>query len=219
MNNLKELDLRNCSMSHLEYNIFDNLLNLEKLFLSHNFLSVIPSRLLAPMNFLNHLDLSYNSIIMKPTSYGVHDPFSEFLSGLIIEEDVFLSLPHLIFLDLSHSKLKKESVLAFSKFREKLEQLSLCYTDIPLIFPFMFNGTSIKVLDLSGNTNLNTGLSSSWFGGLENRLEILIFKSSYIKNILPLKNLKKLRMLDLGELLNIFESSKIEDWSKKSSKK
>lgn len=199
MNSLKELDLRNCSLSYLEYNTFDNLQNIEKLFLSHNLLSVITARTLRPMYFLNHLDLSYNRMV-EITSYNyMIDPFTAFLSGMLIEEEVFHQLPNLVFLDLSHSKLKQESVRALARFREKLEQLSLCYTEIPLIAPFMFMFTNLKVLDLSGNPNLNTGLTSSWFGGLETKLEILIFKNSYIKNIASLRNLKKLRMLDLGE--------------------
>lgn len=197
MKSLKELDLRNCSLSYLEYNIFDNLVNLEKLFLSHNSLSIISTRTFSTMQFLSHLDLSYNRVI-GITSY-ISDPFSLFLSGMSIDEEVFHNLPNLIFVDLSHSKLKQESVRALVKFRGKLEQLSLCYTEIPLIAPSMFMETNLKVLDLSGNPNLNNGLSSSWFDGLETKLEILIFKDSNIKNIGPLKNLKKLRMLDLGQ--------------------
>jgi Leucine-rich repeat (LRR) protein len=202
MNSLKELDLRNCSLSYLEYNVFDSLRNIEKLFLSHNLLSVISARTFAPMYFLNHLDLSFNRMI--EVSPYMYDPFSVFLSGLLIEEEVFHQLPNLIFLDLSHSKLKQESVKALTRFREKIEQLSLCYTEIPLIAPFMFMFTNLKVLDLSGNPNLNTGLVSTWFGGLETKLEILIFKNSNIKNLAPLKNLKKLRMLDLG-MFNFFK--------------
>lgn len=196
MTALKELDLRNCSLSYLEYNVFDNLRNLEKLFLSHNSLSVVSARTFAPMYLLNHLDLSYNRV-QEISGYN-YDPFSVFLSGLMIDEEVFSQLPNLIFLDLSHSKLKQESIRALTRFREKIEQLSLCYTEIPIITPLMFMHTSLKVLDLSGNPNLNTGLTSSWFSGLETKLEILIFKNSYIKNLSPLRNLKKLRMLDLS---------------------
>jgi Leucine-rich repeat (LRR) protein len=198
MNNLKELDLRNCSLTYLEFNIFDNLLKLEKLFMSHNALVTLSSRTFSPLYHLNHLDLSYNRQVHS-NGYGYQDAFSVFLSGLMIDEETFYNLPNLIFLDLSHSKLKQESIRALQRFREKLEQLSLCYTEIPLIVAHMFKKTNLKVLDLSGNTNLNNVLSPSWFSGLENQLEILVFRDSYIKNITPLKNLVKLRMLDLGE--------------------
>lgn len=201
MNNLKELDLRNCSLIYLEYNVFDNLRNLEKLFLSHNSISNISERTFAPLYFLNHLDLSYNQI--NEISPYMYDPFSVFLRGMMIEEEVFNQLPNLIFLDLSHSKLRQESIRALARFREKVEQLSLCFTEIPLIVPCMFKFTNLKVLDLSGNPNLNAGLTSQWFCGLEDKLEILIFKNSYIKNFAPLRNLKKLRMLDLGKWKNI----------------
>lgn len=197
MNSLKELDLRNCSLIKLDRDIFDNLPSLEKLFLSHNFLAEIESKTFLSLVRLTHLDLSYNTMD-EGTSYIV-DPFSFFLSGLMLEEDLFGNLTNLIFLDLSHTKLKQESVRALSALRDKVEQLSLCFTDIPLIIPRMFSGTNLKVLDLSGNPSLIPNLLSSWFSGLEQKLEILIFENSNIKNIGPFRNLKKLRMLSLGE--------------------
>lgn len=198
MNSLKELDLRNCSLSTVEYNLFENLPVLEKLFLSHNHLDTIPAATFSNLKHLNHLDLSYNKVIEKSSS--IFDPFSFYLAGLLLEENVLSNLPSLVFLDLSHSKLRQESVRALSELREKVEQLSLCYTDIPLIVPRMFSHTNLKVLDLSGNPSLIPNLSPTWFGGLEPKLEILIFQNSTIKNLAPLRNLRKLRMLDLGEL-------------------
>lgn len=197
MNSLKELDLRNCSLIKLEHDIFVNLPSLEKLFLSHNFLVEIGSKTFSKLIHLNHLDLSYN-MVKEPSSHIV-DPFSLLLSGLLLEENVFTNLKNLIFLDLSHTKLKQESVRALSALREKVEQLSLCFTDIPLILPQMFKGTNLKVLDLSGNPSMIPNMIPSWFNGIEQKLEILIFQHSNIKNIGPLRNLKKLRMLSLGE--------------------
>lgn len=197
MSNLKELDLRNCSLTQLDNDTFANLPKLEKLFLSHNMLTELTGQTFINLHHLNHLDLSYNT--EEPgTSYN-SDPFSYYLSGLSLDEDVFYNLPSLIFLDLSHTKLKKESVLALSALREKVEQLSLCYTDIPLIIKEMFADTNLKVLDLSGNPGLITQLSATWFEGLEKKLEILIFENSKINILGPLRNLTKLRMLSLGE--------------------
>lgn len=197
MSSLKELDLRNCSLTQLDDDIFSNLLNIEKLFLSHNKFEVITSGTFSKLNRLSHLDLSYN-IVDDFMPYDF-DPFSSFFNGLFLDESVFENLPELVFLDLSHTKLKQESVRALSALRTKVEQLSLCYTEIPLIVPKMFSETNMKVLDLSGNPGLLSGLVASWFEGLENKLEILIFKNSSIKKLDSLINLKKLKMLDLGK--------------------
>lgn len=198
MKNLKELDLRNCSMTSLDHDIFLNLPLLEKLFLSHNSLSTLSLKTFSNLHRLSHLDLSFNKE-EEPFGYNF-DPFSFYFSGLLLEEDVFLNLSSLTFLDLSHSKLKQESVKAFWGLRSKVEQLSLCYTEIPLILPQMFAATNLTVLDLSGNPSLIPNLNQNYFEGLENKLEILVFQASNLKNLSPLRFLKKLRMLDLGEI-------------------
>lgn len=197
MINLKELDLRNCSITEFEYDVFKNLPRLEKLFLSNNLLVSISPKTFENLKYLSHLDLSYNKV-KPPFGYNL-DPFSLYLSGLQLDEGVFNKLNSLTFLDLSHTKLKQESVRALTTLGGRVEQLSLCYTEIPLIVPGMFSHTNLKVLDLSGNPSLTPNLQPTWFNGLESKLEILIFQNSNLKNISPLRNLMKLRMLDLGE--------------------
>lgn len=200
LSNLRELDLRNCSITYLEHDVFDNLPSLEKLYLSYNKILNISSDSFSSLTRLNHLDLSYNKQEVF-TPYGIVDPFELYLSGLLLEENLFQNLPYLIFLDLSHTKLKQESLRALQWLPKRMEQLSLCYTDIPLIIPGMFSSTNLKVLDLSGNTGLISGMLPSWFGGLEDKLEILIFRRTNLKHIGAIRNLRALRMLDLGEKL------------------
>ncbi|CRL03398.1 CLUMA_CG016341, isoform A [Clunio marinus] len=198
MNNLKELDLRNCSLYELEEDLFVNLHNLEKLFLSNNNLASISPETFSSLDRLRHLDLSYNNEIQPISPYN-QDPFSYYFeSGLLLHENVFKNLEKLIFLDLSHTKLRMESVRSLAGLGEKVEQLSLCYTEIPLIVGNMFQSTNLKVLDLSGNPTLTPSLNETWFGGLEPKLEILVIRNANIKSPLPFINLKKLRMLDLG---------------------
>lgn len=198
MNSLKELDLRNCSLTNLETDLFINLPNLEKLFLSRNMLQKISQETFSHLVRLQHLDLSYNKF-ESALGYGIpFDPFTVLLSGMLLEELVFANLSSLIFLDLSHTKLKQESVRALSSLGAKVEQLSLCYTEIPLIMPNMFKPTSLKVLDLSGNPSLIPNLTPGCFNGLEQKLEILIWRNSNIKSFTPIKNLRKLRMLGLS---------------------
>lgn len=203
LKSLKELDLRNCSLTTLEPHFFENLENLEKLFLSHNMLTEITSSSFASLGNLKHLDLSYQEIIQPVSAVYSRvsvDPFSKLFTGLFLEESVFSELVSLTFLDLSHTKLKLESIRAL-QLRSKIEQLSLCYTDIPMIAPEMFLNTNMKVLDLSGNRGLATNLNSTWFKGLEETLEIFVFENSNINDLAPLRNLEKLRMLSLGTLI------------------
>ena len=198
LKSLKELDLRNCSLTVLEPHFFEKLLGLEKLFLSHNMLSEVTAQTFINLKSLKHLDLSYQEVLPSiGMAYGVVDPFSKLFTGLYLEDSVFSELESLIFLDLSHTKLKQESVRAL-QLRNKIEQLSLCYTDLPMIAPEMFVNTNLKVLDLSGNPGLASSMNWTWFSGLEKTLEIFVFENSNIKNIEPLSNLQKLRMLSLG---------------------
>lgn len=190
--------MRNCSLTTLEPHLFENLLNLEKLFLSHNMLGEISSSAFAGLIKLKHLDLSYQEVV-QPFYFGYSqvDPFSTLFSGLFLEDSVFSQLKSLTFLDLSHTKLKQESVRAL-QLRNRIEQLSLCYTDLPMIAPEMFLNTNLKVLDLSGNPGLAPNMNWTWFSGLEQTLEIFVFENSNIKNLAALRNLQKLRMISLG---------------------
>ena len=205
---MKELDIRNCTIEYLSPNSFNNLKNLEKLFLSHNLLKDLSVLMFAGLSNLYHLDISYNTAKQFVSSeseytggYNNVDPFSVYFEdGLWIDGDSFLSLQNLTFLDFSHSKLKQESVKAFTALSPKIQQLSLCYTGIPLIIKRMFADTNLKVLDLSGNPSLTPNLTPDSFGGLENKLEILIFQNSNLKAMTYcMRNLRKLRMLDLAQ--------------------
>ena len=161
-------------------------------------LSEVSAQTFINLKSLKHLDLSYQEVLPSiGMAYGVVDPFSKLFTGLYLEDSVFSELESLIFLDLSHTKLKQESVRAL-QLRNKIEQLSLCYTDLPMIAPEMFVNTNLKVLDLSGNPGLASSMNWTWFSGLEKTLEIFVFENSNIKNIEPLSNLQKLRMLSLG---------------------
>lgn len=206
LNNLRELDIRNCNIEYLSPNSFNNLKNLEKLFLSHNLLKDLRLMMFAGLSNLFHLDISYNTATQIKSSentggYKNVDPFSVYFEdGLWIDGDSFESMQNLTFLDFSHSKLKQESVKAFTTLSPKIQQLSLCYTGIPLIINRMFAETNLKVLDLSGNPSLTPNLTPASFGGLENKLEILIFQNSNLKDMTYcMRNLKKLRMLDLAK--------------------
>lgn len=190
MENLQELDLRNCQIGGIQYDYFHNLPALEKLFLSHNEILELNYEAIAPMTNLRHLDLSYN--------YYYDDPLSFLYDGLILDPEIFRNLKRLMFLDLSHTKLSSGSIQALLSLQSGIEQLSLCYTGISHLIPGMFENKNIKVLDLSGNPQLFRNLHPFYFSGLET-LEILVFRNSSINDISLMSPLVRLRMLDLGD--------------------
>lgn len=195
MHMLHDLDLRNCCISTVSKNTFENLPNLEKLFLSHNSIEIIRNGTFDKLGNLIHLDLSYNNFIKHSATFP--DPFSEYFSGLVIHEKVFENVKNLVFLDLSHSKLVQKSVKSFKWLPATLEQLSLCYSNIPFIMDGMFNESKLKILDLSGNNNLVSYLKYYSFEDLKETLEVLVFRNSSVKSLKYFSSLHKLRMLDL----------------------
>ncbi|KAG5678635.1 hypothetical protein PVAND_008291 [Polypedilum vanderplanki] len=142
MSHLLELDLRSCHIRSLSSDYFKNLPRLDKLFLSHNNFLIIEASAFAPLTKLRHLDLSYNTIPFE---------IENRIEGMILEEFLFEKLEHLMFLDLSHSKLRRRSLLALKSLGHEMKQLSLCHTGIVSFPEGMLNNTSLNVLDLSGN--------------------------------------------------------------------
>lgn len=188
MESLKELDLRSCHIGSIQYDYFSNLPALEKLFLSHNELMQLNYEAFAPMTNLRHLDLSYN--------YYYKDPLNFLYDGMILDPEIFRNLNQLIFLDLSHTKLSSGSVQAILNLPNITEFISLCYTNIDELIPAMFENKNIKVLDLSGNSELFKNLHPYHLSGLET-LEILVYRNASIRDISIFSSFVNLRMLDL----------------------
>lgn len=194
MQSLLELDLRSCSIMTLRDDVFSNLPDLQKLFLSNNLLMSIDSEAFKGLTNLKHLDLSYN--IHTPQRNA--DQFTEYFSGLEISDGTFKILPNLTFLDISHTKITQQSVKSLCTLNTKMQQLSLCYTGIPFLIDGMFSKSNLNILDLSGNRNLVSFLDYRSFDGLKETLEILVFKNSSLKIIEYFSCLYKLRLLDLS---------------------
>lgn len=190
MTDLRELDLRDCHIAGIQYDYFRNLPALEKLFLSHNFIAEIKYEAFLPLTHLRHLDLSYNNNENNPLSHFVDT------DGMKLDENLFVNLRSLMFLDLSHTRLNNASVKALFNLQNETEQLSLCYTGLTHFLPRMFENKSIKVIDLSGNSILNENLKSDQLIGLE-LLEILVFRNSNFNDFSTISSLTHLRMLDL----------------------
>ncbi|XP_052873342.1 toll-like receptor 4 [Anopheles cruzii] len=200
---LKVLDLRNCALVHLDYDVFTSVPNLQQLYLSHNYLLQLTAHHMKPLSLLRHLDLAYNSNGQQAyQSYTDHeeapDPYNSLTEGLELSEDVFDPLEQLIFLDLSHTKLLATSARAFRDLA--VEQLSLCYTGISIIVGSMMYGT-LRTLDISGNAGITAAIHrdmDAGVRGLNGNIEILACENASVKYLDWIHGMANLRVLLLS---------------------
>uniref|UniRef100_A0A336LB50 CSON006589 protein n=1 Tax=Culicoides sonorensis TaxID=179676 RepID=A0A336LB50_CULSO len=200
---LHTLDLRYCEVEYLETGAFANLISLDKLILSYNKIRTIDLGSFYKYNQLHHLDLSYNFVeteedVEENNSTERMEPFRSLIDGLYLKSHLFSRyLKRLRFLDLSHTKLHAFSGIALAYLGTEVEQLSLCYTQIPIIAEKMFQDTNLRVLDLTGNQGLATTFTNTSLAGIEDKLEIFSFENAYVKHIHWISQLKQLQILKL----------------------
>ncbi|XP_077286446.1 toll-like receptor 9 [Arctopsyche grandis] len=190
--NLLELDLRNCSIQVLSDGAFKMMPNLRRLYLSDNSISTINALAFDSLANLVHLDISRNSVSIpsnKDTSR---------IDGITIMDEAFKPLTNLKSLDFSYSKIVATCATVFKQLNAMTERLSLCYTSFPKITREMFADTSIKHLDISGNSALEA-LDLNAFSGIEDTLEIMYANHLPIKEMKPFRNLAKLKVLSLAD--------------------
>ncbi|XP_026322715.1 toll-like receptor 13 [Hyposmocoma kahamanoa] len=155
---LKELDLRRCSIEVINDNTFEGMPELQALYLGENNINIISANAFNGLRSLLHLDVSHN-----------HVGFDN--EKLLLEGQVFKPVAKLTSLDLSYTKINNGDLNFMNYFRKSLERLSLCFTQIPRLKPFSLNGTSLRLLDLSGNPGILQG--KNLLKGLEGYLEVL----------------------------------------------
>ncbi|XP_050098692.1 toll-like receptor 3 [Anopheles aquasalis] len=200
------LDLRNCALVQLAYEVFATVPNLEQLYLSHNYLLQLTALHMRPLSLLRHLDLAYNSNGPQATYQAltdgiqaVPDPYTILTEGMQLSDDVFEPLERLTFLDLSHTKLLSTSARAFRNLA--VEQLSLCYTGISLIVGSMMHGT-LRTLDISGNPGITAAIhrdaNVGSTRGLNGNIEILACENASVKYLDWVHGMTNLRVLLLG---------------------
>ncbi|ALC44941.1 Toll-9 [Drosophila busckii] len=124
--------------------------------------------------------------------------FGNTIYGLKIHQNAFKLLPDLIYLDFSHSKITRNSAVAFAHLGDKLKYLSLCYTSFPMMSNGFFKNTALEGLDLSGNPFVSYNIVDDAFDGIGDTLKCLYFEQSNLKDIGWTKPLKKLQILGLA---------------------
>ncbi|EDV52498.1 toll-like receptor 13 isoform X1 [Drosophila erecta] len=200
MPRLVELDISNCSIEYVSKEAFRNVSNLRRLFMSDNKIMTISHDTFYHIQGVQYLDLSFTNFLTY--SYQLQLPTLEMalslIYGLKIQQNVFKYLPELIYLDLSHSKMTRNSAVAFAHLGDKLKFLSLCYTAIPMVSSTIFKNTVLEGLDLSGNPYLSYNIIDDAFDGIASTLKYLYFERSNIKDLEWSKSLKKLQVLGLA---------------------
>ncbi|XP_032594218.1 toll-like receptor 13 isoform X3 [Drosophila grimshawi] len=197
---LLELDISNCSIEYVRKEAFQNVNNLRKLFLSNNKIFTINVDTFFHIQQVQYLDMSFMNVLSYsyPFSMPTIEVVINLLYGLKIHQTAFKMLPELIYLDLSHSKMTRNSAVAFTHLGDKLKYLSLCYTSFPMMTNGLFKNTILEGLDLSGNPIVSNNIVDDAFEGIGETLVCLYFERSNIKDIGWLKPLKNLQILGLA---------------------
>ncbi|KAH8370372.1 hypothetical protein KR093_003179 [Drosophila rubida] len=210
---LLELDVSNCSIEYVTKRAFRNVTNLRKLFISNNNIMTLEADTFYYIQRLQYLDLAFTNVLNY--NYQLSMPTIEvilnFVYGLKIYQTVFKMLPELIYLDLSHSKITRNSAVAFTHLGNKLKYLSLCYTSFPVISNGLFKNTVLEGLDLSGNSFVSYNIVDDAFDGIGDTLKCLYFEHSNLKDLNWSKPLRNLLVLGLaGNNINALSSDVFE---------
>ncbi|KAL5290486.1 hypothetical protein ACFFRR_010073 [Megaselia abdita] len=203
---IQELDISNCRIEYIEKHIFKNLTTLQHLFISNNKIALFPSDVFSHFKRLLYMDLSFNLYFTSDSIpynniKGHSIPFSNFngiFPGIQIYQQTFKALSNLVYLDLSHTKISRNSGIAFNLFGKNLKYLSLCYTGFPLVGTGVFKNTKLIGIDLSGNNYAGYRMVGDTFIGVYETLKYVFFEKSNLKKLDWVKKLKNVVILGLN---------------------
>ncbi|XP_013176709.1 PREDICTED: toll-like receptor 6 [Papilio xuthus] len=174
--NLRELDLRLCGITELEDGIFSNMINLDKLYLGENNIYTISERTFRGLMRLRHLDISR-------IDGGIH----------FGDVNVFTGMESLNALDLSFTKLAQRDLLALRAATRSLQTLSICHSGLSNLGTNFFSNTSIRFLDVSGNSNIFDDIGA--LRGLESSSQVIYAGDVALRHMRVFENLTSLEIL------------------------
>ncbi|CAG9794556.1 unnamed protein product [Diatraea saccharalis] len=163
---------------------------LEALYLSHNSILTIHADAFAGLDNLLHLDLSRNFAFKL-----IYDPIGITRSMLFEHADVFAPLKSLKSLDFSYTRMNQRNVVAFRNLGKSLERLSLCSVGALRFGENFLRGTSLRILDVSGVSNLLSSFNA--LHGLESTLEVLYASDIALTTFDVFENFSNLKILKL----------------------
>ncbi|XP_068621875.1 toll-like receptor 13 [Battus philenor] len=181
---LKELDLRICGITELGNGTFSTMPNLEKLYLGENNIFHINSLTFTGLKKLIHLDISRNC---------ENDTNGNFQGFTFDDFNVFSGLVNLSSLDLSYSRMSQRNVHAFKNISKNLQKLSICNSGLTNIGPDIFDGTSIRFLDVSGNANIFSNIKG--LQCVSSTLQVVYADNIALTNFDVFENLTSLEIL------------------------
>lgn len=159
---------------------------LEALYIGENEVFYIDANAFVGLNNLIHLDFSRNA------AYDEKGNLQTIASETFY---VFESLKNLSSLDMSFTKLTQRHVSMLKSIGAKLTRLSLCETGLTGLDDEIFNRTSLRILDLSGNYGILA--NSRTLAGIEDTLQILYARDT------GLRTMDIFEGFDLLEILNL----------------
>ncbi|KAG6454593.1 hypothetical protein O3G_MSEX008775 [Manduca sexta] len=184
--NLRELDLRACSIRVLSTNLFQGMQKLEALYLGENLVHFIDADVFSGLQNLIHLDFSRNEAYDEVGNQ----------KNIEMPRNVFKGLRNLTSLDLSFTRLSQRNVVVLRGLGPSLRRLSLCYTGISAMRGGIFSGTSLKILDISYNNGLIK--EAGIFRGIEQSLQVLYAIDVGLRSLEYLRGLRHLEVLQLS---------------------
>ncbi|CAH0712829.1 unnamed protein product, partial [Brenthis ino] len=182
--NLKELDLRSCSIQAIGNYSFQRMPRLQSLFLGENEIHYIEANVFNGLTSLKHLDLSRN--------YAYDE--NGMLKGLQIDSQDILENINLESLDLSLTNFGQRNVDVIKSIEHSVIRMSLCYSGISRIREDVFSFKRLKYLDVSGNREI---CSFNFLRSFEQTLEVLYAEDVGMKNMEGFINFTKLEILKL----------------------
>ncbi|XP_047542564.1 toll-like receptor 13 [Vanessa atalanta] len=191
--NLRELDLRSCSIQALGSHTFQRMPKLRNLYLGENNIHYIETNAFSSLTALKHLDLSRNYAYDENGQQ--RDMYFESL-------DILRNL-NLESLDLSFTNFGQRNINILKGVERKLKRLSICYAGLNRIRDDVFYFPSMKYLDVSGNYEILS--TPNVFRDLNNSLQILFAENVALRNMNVFQNLSNLEILKLtnNEIVSI----------------
>ena len=174
---MKRIELHHNLIEEVKSNTFSNMMNLVQLDLSNNRIKQIAFDAFIGMS-LTRLDLSNNLLTITSFLYPLNQSMTYLtLSNNFIDDlDPLKEMSNLDTLIICCNQIKQLDKFVFNK-ANSLRTIDLSYNQIEFIHPMAFNGTSVSVLNLAGNSlsSLEVNQTSSFLYSIASTIVTLSF--------------------------------------------